>query len=86
MVTVGREWEGWVPASSAFSDKMLDISCDCMSVYEWQYMHTVGDGEWTTYDFSEALSCRQSEMREIDGGTLILCRLEVLLIHIHFGF
>lgn len=55
-------------------------------MYEWQYMSTIGDAEWTTYDFSEALSCRQSEMRERDGGTLILCRLEVLLIHIHFGF
>ena len=24
----GREWEG--PASSGFSDKILEISCDCM--------------------------------------------------------
>jgi len=50
-----------------------------LSVYEWQYMRTIGDAEWTTYDFSEALSCRQSEIRERE--TVILCRLEVLLIH-----
>ena len=33
VVEEGREWEGreWeVPASSGFSDKILEISCDCM--------------------------------------------------------
>lgn len=28
VVEEGREWE--VPASSGFSDKILEISCDCM--------------------------------------------------------
>ena len=32
MVEEGRELE--VPASSGFSDKILEISCDCMQVYE----------------------------------------------------